>query len=94
MNIYTITIIEIDDEYYRDIRCIGYVDSLEKAQDIVESMEPTRNSYKSFVVIEEIPDGIYPELSLEWWYGIDKQTNSYINCQKWKSWGSNRISIG
>jgi len=82
---------DIDFKEYRD-RCVGYYFDLETAKKCVSEDWGALNEagYYSHLVIERLPEGLYPgcryeEKQTEWWYYRDYEKNEWISCLKPKS---------
>lgn len=66
------------------LRCVGYFSKLEKAIDIVVSnfCDIYENGYYPYVVIENIPEGIYQYDEEGIWFEYSEVTKRYEKCQK------------
>jgi hypothetical protein len=76
------------------IHCLGWYNTLEKAQEhtLSNCMDLSEDGYYKYIVIEKVPEGVYPISKTVSWY---KWTDKYIKCRK-PLWAKNIInwSIG
>ena len=80
---YFITTLQIKNNDIEDSRCVGYFSSFEKAEQIVKNntydLEETIYNY---IVIENIPEGIYQYDQNAKWYKFNRNTEKYDPCDK------------
>jgi len=80
---YFITTIEVKGKDIKDVRCVGYFDTFEKAEKRVmtNACDIWETCY-NYAVIENIPEGLYQYDFHPTWYKYHKLTDSYNKCEQ------------
>lgn len=77
---YFVTVV---DSIKNDDRCVGYFETFEKAEEIVKNNAcDIWETYYDYVVIENIPTGLYQYDFHPTWYKFHKLLNSYVKCEQ------------
>lgn len=80
---YFITTVQIKDGQLGYTRCIGYFETLEKAEYIVlNNVGDIEETIYNYCVIENIPDGIYQYDQNAKWYKFNELDEVYKPCDK------------
>lgn len=85
---YFITAIEIKDNEYKGSNCVGYVDSLLEAIEILqENRDDINETIYDYAVIENIPQGIYQIDQNPIYFKFNYKEHKYERCNKPESLG-------
>lgn len=79
---YFITVLTIKDDMVDSRRCVGYVDSLEEAKNIIKDnvCDIFEYVYK-YAVIENVPSGIYQYDMNPIWFECHYDTDEITECE-------------
>jgi Lar family restriction alleviation protein len=79
MIVFTITTLRSIKDFTKPYRTVGWFDTLERASFAVTNniCDIYEEGYYPYCVIEEIPMGIYPHVTREWWFRWSREKNHY-----------------
>lgn len=79
---YFITVLDIENDMVSDSRCVGYVDKVEDAIEIIKEncCDIFEYTYK-YAVIENVPMGIYQCDMKPKWFKMDYKLDEVAECE-------------
>jgi hypothetical protein len=81
--IFLVTVLFLNGEKIEYDRCFGFFFNVENAKNAVENNRcDMHESLYNHIVIEEVGEGISPEVKEIQWYKWDNKKNNYIECTK------------
>ena len=81
--IFTITSLRHENDSLKHSRCFGYYTDYDKAVTaVVENRCDLHEAYYTYLVIEQVPEGIHPIAKLETWFKYDLIEMKWLNCLK------------